>query len=822
MRALGMRSYNSIYHPSDELVQYYTSKQEAELKSIKPRNFFILTTLAISLFFLAISQVRIGQEAIALNLAVVSPEQEYVNRAQVIQAASNAFLPQQAGGQPQSGLGTNALIKKSFEPQFISPEISFPYPEKPLGEKSLQKNGLEPSEPAFSSPDIALPDSETTIGEKVLLKQGLEPAEDSLAASSRDLGEPEGRNVPVESGDKDRPKQAALDQSETTGKAAMRKFSEIVHSYLPASDYEDPCDAARIECCTDPDFPVLGGLDLVNYRLTGTISFGDPKHSTEITGIGGRSYKFWFTDKSLVPAFQASPESYIPKWGGFDAEQFCTDGDLSSLFINTVELSNLVEVGRRAAFNYVQNVESCDEKFNSFYGKPSIGVMNTRCISMHQFETAVQGLLSAMPETAIPVKISEQYQISHLASVGVRTSSNNMNASGSEKDTTTSAAPTFVKEQPGAVVLPVIPFFQEQAATSTGIESPRSEYISAGFTPQKVHQSPSNPSAARSLPDKPQASVFPPAFSSQLVVPPSHAHVSPEAMHALSNAHIQAFSLPRGDMFPSSEKMRVPESSSEFSTPQSSSYSTPEQRTVSPVFQGAKTAEQEIQKYFPPEASPVSSYESNPSEQLHPVTSSVSPQPLVQPIASPMTNENLLPQPLGSLTFDQVQVPKSMPEFPPLITPPPPPPRSVSPEPHSSEQIPQNVVSEVSNFQEPLSPNRLETSAIDTLYGKKGFEPQLISPDKLIGEKGLERKGLEPAHPDQLIGEKGLEKRGIEPAEHEFVSPAISFPNSEKPVGEKALMKRGLEDPSEFTPGIIKELEFLQDAYSPAVVIQTE
>jgi len=210
--------------------------------------------------------------------------------------------------------------------------------------------------------------------------------------------------------------QAAADAEaeEAAKEAEVKRISALPKNYLPAADYKDPCDALRDECCTDERYPILGRVDLVHFKLTGEIVFGNPKSSATIQGIS-RAYTAWFSDKSTVAVFEANPETYLPKWGGFDAGQFCsTGGGLSVLEANTVDLSSAQELNRALAFASipVQNLDECDAVFNSFYGSPVNAVYNTRCVSMSHFKFAVPaGLLPSMPELAVPVPMSKLYGI---------------------------------------------------------------------------------------------------------------------------------------------------------------------------------------------------------------------------------------------------------------------------------------------------------------------------------------------------------------------------------------------------------------------------
>jgi len=194
--------------------------------------------------------------------------------------------------------------------------------------------------------------------------------------------------------------------------------------YKPAVDYEDPCDAVRIDCCTDDNFPVLGGMDVVHFRLTGQIQFGTEKYKSTIETFT-KKYEFWFYEKAAVDVFNADPTAYLPGWGGFDCGQFCSSGGgLYPLMSKTVELVNATLIDNKIAFssNVVDNPTACANAFNSFYGSPFNGVFNTRCVSMAGFNSStVSGLLATMPEEAIPVKMSEIYGVLPGIPVGEKT-----------------------------------------------------------------------------------------------------------------------------------------------------------------------------------------------------------------------------------------------------------------------------------------------------------------------------------------------------------------------------------------------------------------
>jgi len=206
----------------------------------------------------------------------------------------------------------------------------------------------------------------------------------------------------------------------TLDRAAMLKqVTAMPANYRPSLSYENPCDALKKECCSDPKYPVLGGMDLVHYKLTGAVVFGDPKMSTEIVGIS-RTYTLWFSQKQYAGLFEANPSTYLPKYGGFDAGNFCANPTLENLVSNTIDLAKSTDIGSVLAFGGVPaDVTSCDRAFASFYGpNPMNGLYNTRCVSMKGLGAAA-GIIST--PAGLTIKMSQLYGISPGIAIGAAT-----------------------------------------------------------------------------------------------------------------------------------------------------------------------------------------------------------------------------------------------------------------------------------------------------------------------------------------------------------------------------------------------------------------
>ncbi len=86
--------------------------------------------------------------------------------------------------------------------------------------------------------------------------------------------------------------------------------------------------------CSNSTFPVMGGVDFVQYFTAFKIADGTYNESE--VGVVGSSeftsyhdgYFYYFTSQANKNLFDASPSSYIPQWGGFCAwgvaGEYCT------------------------------------------------------------------------------------------------------------------------------------------------------------------------------------------------------------------------------------------------------------------------------------------------------------------------------------------------------------------------------------------------------------------------------------------------------------------------------------------------------------------
>jgi len=319
----------------------------------------------------------------------------------------------------------------------------------------------------------------------------------------------------------------------TAIKTEESRIKALPTSYVPASDYKDPCDMGRGTCCTDEAFPVLGGMDVVHYKLTGDIVMGEARNKAQIKGVS-RTYTFWFSDKAYAALFDLNPEAYMPHFGGFEASQFCASGGgLESLVSNTLDISSAQSQDRKLLFGQGIDLQGCDNVWNTYFGSQLNGIFNTRCVDFSHLSSLTQGLYANMPEAAIPVKESQvlgvaaESSVDKAANAAVAATNAEINAqkTGFAAPAASSAVPAF--GVPGASLKP--------AASVMGFAAPKT----SAFAPAGLNL----PAAAAA---KPAAAVAKPAAAAPVAVAPRPVAAAPMAavMPAAAAAPVAAVPKP--------------------------------------------------------------------------------------------------------------------------------------------------------------------------------------------------------------------------------------------------------------------------------------
>jgi len=169
----------------------------------------------------------------------------------------------------------------------------------------------------------------------------------------------------------------------------------------------------RVDCCADPTFPVVGGIDVVELFSQPEDSMpniGSPLFQYKLqtsTGV----YTFRFISEENRRKFFEDPWKYAPAYGGFCAcgialEERFEDPDFKSKLGPYVDLSKWDILNGRLFFfsgptpcNYFKSemitgsVERGDTHWAAFYdGNLHDGVFNTNCFHRQAFEDMVNGV----------------------------------------------------------------------------------------------------------------------------------------------------------------------------------------------------------------------------------------------------------------------------------------------------------------------------------------------------------------------------------------------------------------------------------------------
>jgi len=187
-----------------------------------------------------------------------------------------------------------------------------------------------------------------------------------------------------------------------------------MHMYKTEQCQEDELKSIRTTCCSDPDLPVLGGVDVVEL-----FSYTDDKH---IPGLGDPSlaailptrvgnFKFLFLTEENRAKFLVNPWQYAPAWGGFCAmgipyeSQYFTSTARDRLGPN-VDLSTWTIVNGRLYFfggegpklKFLQSLPDAisygDAHWSNMFGGVYDGHFDTNCFHRQEFFDTLRGVKS--------------------------------------------------------------------------------------------------------------------------------------------------------------------------------------------------------------------------------------------------------------------------------------------------------------------------------------------------------------------------------------------------------------------------------------------
>jgi len=169
----------------------------------------------------------------------------------------------------------------------------------------------------------------------------------------------------------------------------------------------------RTVCCSQPNLPVLGGIDLVNlyYARPGTLPIIGSDEFTAILPTSMAEYLFYFHTADNRDEFEADPWKFAPAYGGFDScsvgleERSKREENLQDLG-PTVDLSKWELIDGKLYFFgnshakdqfLVDNsgVETANENWGLYMdGNLNDGVFNTNCFDGQTYFSLVMGMNS--------------------------------------------------------------------------------------------------------------------------------------------------------------------------------------------------------------------------------------------------------------------------------------------------------------------------------------------------------------------------------------------------------------------------------------------
>jgi len=184
-----------------------------------------------------------------------------------------------------------------------------------------------------------------------------------------------------------------ISTSETAPSFIRGAGEKVVESMTSLIVINDSCTdpQTRFECCTDPNYPVLNGVDPVELRRSGQTKLGNPQLATTVVTLQG-TYSFWFSTFSNKRFFDSHSEWYIPSYGGFDIQQFCSDASLDyrGLAAETIDLttSSVIdgrlmvfasESNKQSQITYELDLATCSYKYAEQLGVGDMVYLNSRC-----------------------------------------------------------------------------------------------------------------------------------------------------------------------------------------------------------------------------------------------------------------------------------------------------------------------------------------------------------------------------------------------------------------------------------------------------------
>jgi YHS domain-containing protein len=121
---------------------------------------------------------------------------------------------------------------------------------------------------------------------------------------------------------------------------------------------------SRSEVDTDEKGLALQGYDAVAYFTDGQPKKGDPRFQTKLKGV-----TYYFASADHLKKFKASPNAYLPQFGGFCAmgtamsHKFEGDPNVWKIVDNKLYLNFNPDVGRRWSQDVPGNISRADDNW---------------------------------------------------------------------------------------------------------------------------------------------------------------------------------------------------------------------------------------------------------------------------------------------------------------------------------------------------------------------------------------------------------------------------------------------------------------------------
>jgi len=202
----------------------------------------------------------------------------------------------------------------------------------------------------------------------------------------------------------------------------LRPFSSKFSKLYAIDQCEDASlQSSRTACCSNPELPVLGGIDVVDlfYRENDQSlpTLGNPEISA-ILPTRASNFKFYFLNEGNRQTFLSNPWLFAPAYGGFDAYSIAYDSqyftpdaserlgpysDLSVWSIVNGRLYFFGGEGQKKSFITSFSKSSADGNahWTNFFGYVRDGYFDTNCFRHEEFPDLLAARMTITPKQSL-------------------------------------------------------------------------------------------------------------------------------------------------------------------------------------------------------------------------------------------------------------------------------------------------------------------------------------------------------------------------------------------------------------------------------------